>query len=297
MGIKHIVQNTFQIKGQKDAVVDGKSIQYQSTLRSGGGSFFRKEQLTVGGVSFFLTENYSTIDFSDGDAIIAYVSGYYTFKLSGGRSGSNSRGGVTEASVYMTAEQPLYIKTISTSYAKGGGYGLYLGTVNSLQPSGDRPNSTILVAGGGGYQMSSPQVGAGGGSSGGTGGGQQSPDNNNPNYYSIGGGGQSSGGNTGFGGQAGQVWYGGNGGNGGQGYGPGAGGGNGWYGGGGSGGDNQGGHGSGGGGSGYITSVLTAVNTHGNITPTGATTTQGAANYPPSFGSDHTVLEIRIGAI
>ena len=298
MGIKHIVQNSFyQIKGQKDAIVDGKSVQYQSTKRSGGGSFFRKEQLSVGGVYFLLTENYSTIDFSDGDAIIASTSGYYTFKLSGANTGGNSRGGVTEASVYMTAEQPLYIKTFATSYAKTGGHGLYLGNVNALQPSGDRPNSTILVAGGGGYAGPNSQVGGGGGLTGGTGGGQQSPDFNTPNYYAIPGGQQTSGGSGGYGGQSGVVWYGGNGGSGGQGSGPGSGGGHGWYGGGGAGGDNQGGHGSGGGGSGYITGVLTNPNAHGHIIVPTANTTTGAANNPSASGTNGTILEIRVGAI
>jgi hypothetical protein len=293
MAVRH-TKLGFSPAQAQDAILDGKSVPYSQTSRTGGGSFFRSEPITIGGVSYRVGEGYTFYSFDDGDAIQAEVSGYYSFRLHGGGSNAGT-GGLTEASVYLQAGQSVYLKEITTAYTRTGGTGLYLGTVNSLQPSGDRPNSTILVAGGAGFKTSQPQVGHGGGLSGG-GGGNDSGGQQNGSIAT--GGTQSAGGTAaGAGGsQPGGVWYGGDGGTGVQGYGPGGGGGHGWYGGGGGGGDNQDNHGNGGGGSGYVTGVLTTPNTHGNINTTNASTTTGAATNPPSSRNEAR-LEIKLGAV
>jgi hypothetical protein len=251
---------------------------------------------------------YQPFTYSSGDSIVSTVTGYYSFRISGGRPGSGGQGGQTEGSIYLVAGQSVYIRNIFTSYARSGGYGVYVGNTNALDPSANRPNSTILVAAGGGYATSGTS-GDGGGLTGGNGSGELPPGYNPgafgfPNNYTISGGTQTAGGSgsyagggTGlFGGQSGQVWYGGTGGGGSQGYGPGGGGGHGWYGGAGAGGDNQGGHGSGGGGSGYVSSTLATPNTHGNLAP-GGSTTLGAAGWPSSSTFDITKLEIKIGLV
>jgi hypothetical protein len=270
----------------------------------GGGGFGKSGRLPgigfiIGSSAVRVLDAYQPFTYSSGDSIVSTVSGYYSFRISGGRPGSGGQGGQTEGSIYLVAGQSVYIRDIFTGYSRSGGYGVYVGNTNALDPSANRPNSTILVAGGGGYLLSSPSVGAGGGLTGGNAGGQQAPDANNPNNYTLFGGSQTAGGGGTpqlFGGQSGQVWYGGSGGGGSQGYGPGAGGGNGWYGGAGSGGDNQGGHGSGAGGSGYVSSTLVTPNTHGHLAP-GATTTQGAAGWPTSSTFNTTKLEIKIGLV
>lgn len=248
--------------------------------------------LVIGSSSVIVTNSFQAFSYNSGDAIQAISTGYYTFRISGGADNSNpGGGGRTTGAIYLVAGQSIYIRNISFAYAKQGGYGVYLGNTNALDPSVNRPNSTILVAGGAGYRLSGGP-GSGGGWTGGNGGGE-APNGN----YTIFGGTQTAGGyNGGYGGQDGQVWYGGGGGGGNQGYGPGGGGGSGWYGGGGAGGDNQNGHGSGGGGSGYVTNILVTPNTHGHISGIGATTLNGQSSAPGSSASS-TLLEIKTGLV
>ena len=294
MGIRHIINNTFAPSSKRDSVLEGKSVEYLTTSRTGGGSIFASGDLNVGGIGYRVTEVYRTIPFNTGDFIISNVSTYYTFKLSGASGGQNGVGGVTVASVYMVRGEPLYIRSFASPYARTGGSGLYLGTVNELQPVSDRPSSTILVAGGSGFRLSKPIVGAGGGLNGGSGRGERT--NGQPDYI-VPGGQQTSGGTGSFGGTDGEAWYGGVGAPGTQGWGPGAGGGNGWYGGGSTGGDfGASNHGSGGGGSGYVTGVLTSPATHGHISPLNASTTAGIANTPSS-DKTATKLEVKLGPV
>jgi hypothetical protein len=278
----------------------------------GGGGFGRKSrirypQIIIGGRSSDVTTSYQPYSFSSGDSITVENTGYYSFKLYGGKGdgGSGGQGGTTEASVYLQAGSSVYIRTISTApQTKTAGYGLYLGTTNSLDPAPTRPNSTILVVGSGGAQGSSPDRGggSGGGLVGGSGVGERAGDAPGPNYVYAPGGTQSSGGSgSPQGGASGTVWYGGSAGNPGPGcgWGPGGQGGHGWYGGGGGGGDQcNGGHVSGGGGSGYITNVLVNINTHGHIKiGVGETTLTGNAGWPSSTPFSITKLEIKQGLI
>jgi len=277
---------------------------FTGLTRGIGGSGFGKSArlpgigFIIGSSAVRVLDAYQAFTYSSGDSIVSTVTGYYSFRISGGRPGSGGQGGQTEGSIYLIAGQSVYIRNIFTSYEKSGGYGVYVGNTNALDPSANRPNSTILVAAGGGYALSG-YTGDGGGLTGGNAGGQQAPDFNNPNNYTLFGGTQTAGGGGSpglFGGQNGQVWYGGSGGGGSQGYGPGGGGGHGWYGGAGAGGDNQGGHGSGAGASGYVSSILVTPNTHGNLAP-GGSTTSGAAGWPSGSTFNTTKLEIKIGLV
>ena len=247
--------------------------------------------LIVGLNSVIITNSFQPFSYNSGDAITSISTGYYTFRISAGAdSSSPGGGGRTTGAIYLVAGQSIYIRNISFGYEKQGGYGVYLGNTNALDPAVNRPNSTILVAGGAGYRSSGPP-GSGGGSDGGNGGGETG----NGGRYTIYGGNQTAGGYSGGeGGQNGQVWYGGYGGSGSQGWGPGGGGGSGWYGGGGAGGDNQGHHGSGGGASGYVSTILVTPNTHGHLSGIGATTVNAASSAPGNLSSS-TLLEIKTG--
>lgn len=294
MAVRHTRLGFANAGKTKDAILDGKSLPYHNTSRTGGGSIFRTDTINIGGITYDVEEGYNFYPFNDGDYIWANTSGYYSFRIHGG--GSNAgRGGLSEASIYLEEGQYIYIKEITTSYERTGGTGIVLSTVNSLPPESSRPTSTILVAGGAGFKTSQPQVGNGGGATGGAGGNDL---NGGANGRQATGGSQTGGGAAaGAGGsQNGTVWFGGDGGSGSQGFGPGGGGGHGWYGGGGGGGDNQDNHGNGGGGSGYVTGVLTTASTHGNISPIGASTTTGGASNP-SDARNNTRLEIKLGSV
>ena len=262
--------------------------------------------VTVGSNPYTLnTSTWSDIPFSSGNAI-SLDSGvekrYIEIRIGGSKGGygngepstGSPYGGLAGAEIFMEPGSSLYVITSGLGGgggARSGGNGIYLGTVNSLQNTTDRPGSTILGAGGGGGDaVRNPQGGvrwgAGGAGGGPTGGGI--------------GGTQTTGGPGTNGGQSGSSWTGGSGNP--SGEISSGGGGGGWYGGGGGGSDHgAGGWNAGGGGSGYVTATLvipaTSTNegdyTHGKIMATSGTNSQNG-NTNPIGSTVGTVLQMKV---
>lgn len=181
----------------------------------------------------------------------------------GGGPQGTSRSGSISGTVYIEKDSQIFFRTISGG-SPGGGPGAAIVNTNALEPEGDRPAHTLLVAGGrGGNSPNQARVG-------GYAGGSRNPDvtgnevGNGGNGEGSGGGTQTAGGNgqsgnpSGASGYVGNVWTGGSANSGGGGRSGGGGGG--WYGGGGGANNGPGGPwGGGGGGSAYYATPSVSI--------------------------------------